>query len=899
MAFYQLFIDTSGSTSWEKEYYETVQQEYDKIPSDAKVEIYEWAANCGPLDKQEFKQVVCNRESYRVNNNDTCLSTICPYINMDATNIVIITDGRIDSKEYDEAAKGLAELVDSKSVQKLPIVRFCVRSTSDVGDSILLALASSGLEVDYVRNKNEPLRIPTAVAPDQLFLFVDSIDILEYISSKDYKKEIDAKLRLSTVNKDEEFILAVKERIDKLAKPHLDTNVDLDLEQIVRGCSALAEESPITTPPTDLMNKNLPPNKKMLRTDLCAKLKHELTRNSPDSIKQVDRGIKQLQTILDAFKDKTTLYVNKIDTNVCLPKPKILDAAVKDQTNLIDTVFVECPHTFQQGVPYLTFNPQPVEVSKKYLKQVVNNPLLVTSLFDMKRSIGSFFVHEPDKLEGRDPRTREYIGTPTTPLVLALGVDAESIQYTNQIMNKTLFNSYSVADPDLMFMSIWYYLKYISKMDYVKEVVPCFEAQLKARFEKKCPLSLSSSVYEKSNFFDKKWICIWYLIHEIPFVYGDCNAKHASSHRYLSKIDIMVSFLKDVYSISCEKIVLEYLDTYHAINQLTRAYNTADKEEFMRCVRALKTEAMYIERTDLDATKNFDKVLNVKVSNDTVKFTTGSVVVKETVEDRLSPYITIPLDERRKTGFPKWFVSMFPHPIAPLPAIDINHLMPPEKIKYLGKIDRLAELCLHLPLDKNMGDSPVLYFDRPEKNEEIRAEKVAELGFDPRTFKQFWPQSMNSKKDVPGYETIINTGTLRPQLIYKGKPWIKCAEQNFGSGRRFISLYRLWVDFVADFKQFPKLADFVYFVYCKERRRSKRVSLENGCLKCVKVDEPIFTLYANFIDSAKEVLDQFDEIIKTHNLSVKLCIQIQESSRNIEERAKMEKMTLDKLTTPV
>ena len=877
---YQVFVDTSGSTKNFGAYYQKVKDEVGAIPKNAAIEFYEWAEECGALTLDALNLVIKNQTRYRISNGGTLLSTICDKLKMyPDNNIVIITDGDITPKEFENTMTKLKILTLGKGSEGLPKVRFVVRykDGNTVDDSILLALGSSGMSVEYVINDEEKKWV-CAASREELLAFVDGIDIDRYISDGDYKRDVDAKLRVSTVGCDDvDLVLELRVKIAKLQKSTIDpVNRYCDLKEIVAKLSNIADQDS----PTDYCLADV--RKEFLAAVQCPE--------PTDDEKRQATAIQQLYTILDNCKDTSKLYFETTSAKTQLPAPII----VEDDAPLTDSKYVECLITYQMGVPYLVFNPPAAEsVSKSYLKQVVQNPLLITTLFDMKRTIGTFFVNNPNEFANSlDPRTGTVFKRKGLHMVLPLGTSPEHIKYTNQVINRALFNDYSVADADLMFLAIWYHLKYESQLVDAKQVVPCFEAQLRARFEEKCPLSLSSSIYENSKMCAEKWVCIWYLVHELPFVCGDSAPVHSATQRFLSRIDIFIAFLRDVYSIKVDRDVVNYLHKFSQIKQLIRSHNVADCGEFWRRIRALKTDAWYVDPSCSVVSMGND--LKVSLNVDKVDFNSRSVKVSTVQENRKATMITIPLDRERTVAFPQSFVSMFPKALVPPPNVWDEAA--------IRRRDRLAELALHIPTRKSKFET-FLYFDRKYMNDQLIEAKIAEIGFDPRTFTPFWTAAVSSvdvdKKLPPvNYDTVeethINTGTMRPESFVGGKPWTQCAEKVLGS-TRFISFYRRWNDFLATFGQFPSLEDFGLFVYKKETEKTDYVYFKNGLLESRHVDKACFTLYVDFVEFAKRVLHKYNTIVREHKLSADYCVAVHKISRNINWRQKLEQNTLDVL----
>lgn len=842
------------------------------------IEFYEWAAECKSLSDSDVQNVIANKRAHKIRDGDTLLSTICDKIKMAADRIVIITDGAIVPSEFDRSAAKLKSLTSSTR-QEPPQIRFVICADSDVNDSILLALGSSGMPVEYVVNDEDTKNLPRALVNNDLLAYIADIDIDKYTKDNNYKKETDSKLRISTVGcSDVSFLSKLKAEIDRLERSD-PTETYCDLKDIVVKFSDIAKQS----------NNSLELQKGMLREqreDIRKEFENAIKSPEPtEDMKRRSAGIQQLHTIVDNCRDKTKLYFEQTSTVTAkLPAPIIVDNENDDHdAALIDSKYIECQITYQTGVPYLVFYPPASTVSKSYLKQVVQNPLLVTSLFNLSTSIGAFFVNDPELFTQKiDPRTRQSFAINGFTLVMPLGDSPEHIKYTNQVMNKSLFNNYSVADPDLMFMAIWHYLKYETQEDfYAKTLAPCFEVQLRARFEKRCPLSLSSSIYEKSNVFAEKWVCVWYLVHELPFIYGNRAPDHSATQRFLSRIDIFIAFLRDVYEVEVEKSVVDYLHQFSRIKQLIRNHNVADKDEFWRRIRALKTEAWYVDSSG--SVVSMGKDLIVSLNKDEVNFNKGSVKVDTVEENRKATKITIPLDEERKSPFPDFFVSMFPKGIAPAPNVCANDDR---------RIDRLAELSLHIPC-RNSTFKTFLFFEQEDMNEKLRLQKIAELGFDPRTFSPYWDPVTS---DVV---TPINTSTLRPESFVDGRAWTVCAEEVFGSAR-FISFYNLWIEFVSTFKKIPSLEDFALFIYKKETRKTHHVYLKDGVLETIPIGfqadpcntslaqmrKPCFTMYSNFAELCRNVLHQFDTIVK--DLSIDYCIAVQKLSVKKAARVIME-----------
>jgi hypothetical protein len=457
---------------------------------------------------------------------------------------------------------------------------------------------------------------------------------------------------------------------------------------------------------------------------------------------------------------------------------------------------IECPITFDLGIPYLVCNKRDTailnDLKKNILKQICLNPLLVLKFCqnDLESMFASFFCFNPSLTNYIDPRTRkDFRDSDDSILVMTLGTTKEQIEYSNSILLRLFANDSKVCDPDFLFMSIWYHIKYMTKKEYLKDLVPAFEAQLKERFLKNSFLSMNTNTYENLNM-AAKFCCVWYVIHELPYL-NQNDQSHSSVLRYLSTIEIFYTFLKDIFNVDVSAKVKDYLKKYTQMIQLKKFKNTSDEPEFWRVIASLKNDFIKIDASNsviqLSKDQEVTKIESVADFNNDTK-------TNETIElNRKATLLTIPIDimpnEVRNTNLNSKFnelVKEFPKSIQTLTSDEIIYLA---LLVYEGN---------------------ELFFENEAKNKMIIDEAIKKLGFNPFDSLPNWNHSYID------FIPVLDRETLRPQKIVNGRTWHYEARQLIGVNKRFISYFRHIGDFVIEKKKIPTLEEYVLFIYKRE-----------------------------------------------------------------------------------
>lgn len=597
----QFFIDTSGSTHGQKTYYDRAAEEYKKETAGISVdsiEVYEWAKDCRSMKIWEFVTVVDTRCNLRVGAGGTMLSSICAHLKPSASDIIIVTDG--DIQDFEEATSLLKLFVKSIGTHAAPRIRLVIEG--DCKNNIVLALASADIGVEISVNK-EPT-IAYAPLPD-INAFLASIDLEKYYNDAEYKKEIDLAVRCNTVNKTSDFILAAKLEISKLRSKvcKLTDTKDVDIEAMITRAALSNDENALQ------------------------EIGQKLAGASLAQVHKLDVSLSRIEAIVDKYLDFDTLYIpQQVTDGSDVPAPVTSEVDAEQ----LPAGMIECFFTSQVGTPYLAFIPEePVTVTKPFLKQLVSNPLLILTACKLETACGSFFINHPSRFQdGRDPKTRKNLfDRDGTALVLPLGPSDEHIEYANKILFRTLFSDYMVADMDIVFMALWHAIKYKTKRLDLIENLGTFEAQLRARFDKPDTLSLGSNTSERGSAFRaKKWMCVWFVVHELAF-FSQHDQRHSSTVRFLSHIHVMIDFLQDIYGVNVRSDVKSYLRDYLALKQLIRCHNTTDPDQFWRAIRAIKTESYRASVSSSD-----DQVIKITKSvtfGKTISIETHSNVVKK------------------------------------------------------------------------------------------------------------------------------------------------------------------------------------------------------------------------------------------------------------------------------
>lgn len=798
----QFFIDTSGSTTGCRNYYETVKRLLESCDQEETVEIFEWATGCAQLTRKEALQAVLAMKHVKVDAGATNLFQIVEHINVNASSIIISTDGAISCSDYELTIEKLKSL-KSSSTNRNPKIKLFVLGSID--DSIILALGSSGWEFEF--SVNDRMVDASGACKDATNLgeFIKSINLACYSTDANYKQNVDLVLRFSTVGASVDLIQMAKSEVGALKQRTLGVKHEVD---------ATAFSTAIYS------------------NDMSAVEKLFMHAPRPTEPEAVERATSQLMQIIANYCDKRVLYFTK--TPVCeniVPETDVYD--IDPDTQKLPPGTIECFFSSQVGVPYVSFTlEKPLEIDRAFLKQLIINPLLITSICPVEKAFGAFFCNDPSKFcDGRDPKTRaNIVDADGTTRVLALGTDQSHIEYSDKIIFRVLFNDYMVTDPDLVFLAIWYQLKYKSSRDDLKELVPCFEAQLRVRFEKVCPLSLCSNVFEMSHIVAKKWMCVWFIVHELPY-FKQNDQNHSSTVRFLSKIYMFEAFLKDLYNLPVAVEVSRYLADYLALKQLIRRHNTSDSDEFWRRIRALELESISI-----DAKKSivpFGKDLNAKMLGGKVVFGEECASVDPIFENRKATIVTIPLDKERTQRPSDELLSYFPQ--------SLHH--------NLGKLRRL---CCHISNER----SRLLMFNEAE-NLEIQRQNALLVYY------YCW-----SYRDFPTDLVKIHPKTLRPYTKVDDKNWEILAQEILGPYQRFVSVNHLIAQFIRKYKKLPSEEDMLLYIYKVETSKEVEVVFVDGKLE--KLKRPpnlIFTLPHNIVQSVKEMVKKFRNIIAVNNVS--------------------------------
>jgi hypothetical protein len=478
--------------------------------------------------------------------------------------------------------------------------------------------------------------------------------------------------------------------------------------------------------------------------------------------------------------------------NQNLPEPTNVQTEAASGINSQKSGYIECPITFELGIPYLVCHKRDTailnDLKKNILKQIFLNPLLVLKYCDkdLENMFASYFCFDPSLIDYTDPRTRkDFQDTDGTVLVLVLGTSKEQIDYTNAILLRLFANDSEVCDPDFLFMSLWYHIKYVTNKDYLKELIPAFEAQLKERFSKNSFLSMNTNTYENLNK-SAKFCCVWYLIHELPYL-NQSDQSHSSVLRYLASINVFYVFLKDIYSIKVSTKVKNYLKKYTQMIQLKKYKNMTDQPEFWRIIASLKNDFLKVDATNsvIQLSKDQEVTTIEAIANFNTDTQTNDIIES----NRKATLLTIPIDKEKNSDSMNKFAELtkdFPKSIRTLS---------PDEIIFLALI-----IYKH-------GE---LYFEDDAKNKAITDEAIKGLGFDPYDSKPNW--KCNNQIFYPK----LDPDTLRPRKIVNGRTWHHEAKKLIGINNRFISYYRHIGDFVIEKKKLPTLDEYILYIYKRE-----------------------------------------------------------------------------------
>jgi len=818
-----IFLDTSGSTHNKLKYFQNASQIENDIRSrNFEIIYHEWAVNCVQLNKESFDKCINSKKNEKCDANGTQTSSIIPYLDQDLKNvnsIYIITDGQISKSESILTNSSLSNLI-TKNQSHFPKIELRIFNTgySKVDDSVVLPFTQHGninIEVDgssYASIEKFERTI------ENITKFIQEININQLTVDQVYKNKIQSQLRAMTFLSDnKEYILEANNAISKLKLAQLKQS---DLDQL----------------PEMILSSN----------QNISEIINYINTFPSGNVSNLEQEASRLNTIVNSYRDTKTLIFNKniVGTQ---PEPIVIESAslAADYNNNSKSAgFIECPITFEIGTPYLVCNKRISailnDLKKDILSQITVNPLLIINFCrnELENLFGSYFCFSPDQINFIDPRTRnDFKDDDGTVLVLTLGTTSDHIKYTNSILFRLFANDFKICDPDFIFMSIWYHLKYFSKKDYLKELIPAFESQLKERFNKMSFLSLNSNTFENLNR-AKKFCCIWYVIHELPYL-KQHDQSHSSIRRYLSTVDYMLTFLEDIFQVKVSNEIKNYLKMYHQMLQLRKFKNTTDQSEFWRIIAALKHDYIRLDTRNSKIQLSKDNLVNKIESVSNFDDDTRS---NDLVEINRKAYlVTIPIDiAPGKVQIKKKYdelVKDFPD--------SLKHLKP----------DEIIHLAL---LTYKTGE---LYFNDEARNNMIINESIKSLGFDPFDSSQNWPY----------YEPLkvaLDPKTLRPFKYVNGTTWHTEARKLIGSNKRFISYYKHIADFVLEHGKIPNLNEYILFIYKKEIE-GKIIEITfksefNGTYgqdlyfnKCIRLN--VSKLQEWTMEKAKEVLDQFTQ----------------------------------------
>ncbi len=870
-----LLVDTSGSTWYNEEYYNHVEWIYKQLTQRyTNVIIYEWAHDYVKLTPQILKECCKNRKSFRCLNYSTILSNVVSA--MRETNqqhktidtAYIITDGGINSDEFERTTRCLRSWVNEAGYQ--PHMHVDIYSINDVklNESIALCLGTVG---DIVIVKDGETIANVGKVPQinsDIDEFFKSIDIELFVKNLEYQKEKGAILRLATVGKSTEWIKMVLRKLNEFKRRHLVSATNNQIGPLILSKTTSAH-------------------------DIIKQVCSSDNDVSSDENSELEKAISRLYSIINQFRNMEYLYLTQTTSVLDVPISKILDDDDEEKDDDDDRDFekepiITCPITMLKGTQvYVVFKrpneTAPNEMSKSDLKLIQTNPFTLLKLFDkdemhIDRYIGSFFCTDPHLFNGVDPKTRasfiDHHNNTEIVYTLVLGTSGEAIAYTNWILNAVLFNRYKIADSDIVFLCLWYHLKYKTKRTDLSELIAPMEAQLKERFAKPWNLSLGSNGCENMTT-APKWCALWYILHELAYA-KQLDQSHSCTIKYLQNASVVSTFLKDLYDVDVSSRLLDYLRMYNYLlcfAHIRSKSSQQDEYERLRRLRALKCKSIRIMESDYQHSQ----------SKAVVSLTTGKIHMSETYHKASTNYTTIPLDEAEECNRLKRF-AIFPNG-------------PKDESEFFDVI-KLVYGCLPKPSSplKNLA----FFFDDEARNEETKRNGITNIGFDPSSFQPTWYRSSNEDMEI--FIPTIHEHTLRPQAIFyvqdkdgiQETTWHQHSYSTLGVYERFVSSYAHFANFVCENSKIPSFEEALLYIYATERAKTVSISLKEKATSTDdwfdkhKVIAPIQTLPANFDKNLKNDLANFTKACM--NYPMDYIVKILTASLKFDKRKELEKM---------
>jgi len=508
-------------------------------------------------------------------------------------------------------------------------------------------------------------------------------------------------------------------------------------------------------------------------------------KNANDIIKHIEKNsehrnlyesiILELKTIVENCDDFKRLkfdwnFERKFDWN--------------DSTDSTDS-------TDRNNTPFIIYNKNIrfMDLNSKYLKEIHRNPLLMLDY--CKNELNVMFDPEfSDSILNRD--------------VLTFGTSNEKIEKTNSTLLQ--FFDCSSIDCDFILMSIWYHLKYVVKQT---NELKSIEDQLKARF-------LKMTVLDKYLNRCPKFCLLWYMIHELPFVKQHDQSRSAILI-YLSKINVLASFLKDIFDVIISEQVKEYLLSYYHMHELSEYKDSIDELEFWRVIISLKNDFIQVDRSNM-------YTLPKKIT--TLKYDHTAIKKKITIPIDISPG-KINIDYSK-------LLQMFPK-----------------------SIQKLSTNCI-IYFALIIYNKKEFFFDE-EKNQEIIKNSIKRLGYDPLQSKLDWSLNSNNR-----FNPAIDPKTLRPYKLVNNVTWHENARKLIGSNECFISYYNNIAKFVAENGKIPTADEFIIFIYKQEISSEKRICFrskfkKDGCKSeyYEKIKKSINKLPSSIVQNVTDVIENF------------------------------------------
>lgn len=452
--------------------------------------------------------------------------------------------------------------------------------------------------------------------------------------------------------------------------------------------------------------------------------------------------------------------------------------------------------------------------------------------------------------------------------VVILDTCDAAITFTNQIMNHVLFYRRNFVDSDVIFLCLWYFLKYDKNcaQEY-RECIAPMEAQLKVRFDKYCPLPNKNS--ELSKLFPK-WCSIWYILHELPYLKQSDQASSCTLD-YLNSVPVMCQFLADIYQVNVDKRVQDYLKTYKHIMDFAKfraGTDPFDEAERIRRLRALKCNSIECKERIVYSSRA-SILMSLVPSRHLTERVPHSI-------SGCSRTITIPFDEKDACTKDKR-VQIWPgaHDVDESTFFDVIYLV-------YGSAS-----------DNHDDSSPRYYFEDTEENVRIINLGIEHVGFDARVFTPFWSSVDVEKRKIEDEQVCLHEHTLRPRVDGMVK-WQQRAQTWLAVQERFVSPFAHLAHYVIECGTLPTFEQALLFIYQTELAKKCAIVLR----KCAdetdnwydrrKIDRPVSTLPAHFYADLRECLDKFANVCKLYQM--KHVQKILRASANVNRRIELEQM---------